>query len=158
MRHRCCCCQRDDRTGGQRALVLHLHEMRLPTFPVNIALAIIRFDDDRKRNIGAPDDWSLDIRRRLKAAQRKAPPAKGLQAGQGGMAAQVCTSREPIDRYFNEVLIDVNTVFRLVPRPLTTAIIASAIPAAIRPYSMAVAPHSSARNFPIVRFKFTSTA
>src|SRR5262249_45006214 len=45
--------------------------------------------------------------------------------------------------YFSELLIEVNLVFRFVPRPLTTAIIASEMPAAIRPYSMAVAPDSS---------------
>jgi len=44
------------------------------------------------------------------------------------------------EAYFSEVLIEVNLVFRLVPRPLTTAMIASEIPAAISPYSMAVAP------------------
>lgn len=32
---------------------------------------------------------------------------------------------------------------RFVPRPLTTAIIAKAMPAAIRPYSIAVAPETS---------------
>jgi hypothetical protein len=42
--------------------------------------------------------------------------------------------------YFNEVLTDENVVLRVLPKPLTTAIIASAIPAAIRPYSIAVAP------------------
>ena len=42
--------------------------------------------------------------------------------------------------YFNELLIDVNMLLRLVPRPFTAAIIASEIPAAIRPYSIAVAP------------------
>src|ERR1700686_859412 len=47
------------------------------------------------------------------------------------------------DVYFSEALIEVNLAFRLVPRPLTTAMIASEIPAAIRPYSMAVAPDSS---------------
>jgi hypothetical protein len=36
----------------------------------------------------------------------------------------------------------VNLVFRFVPRPLTTVMIAIEIPAAIRPYSMAVAPDS----------------
>src|ERR1700687_6442309 len=45
--------------------------------------------------------------------------------------------------YFSELLIEVNLVFRLEPRPLTTAMIASEIPAAIRPYSIAVAPDSS---------------
>jgi hypothetical protein len=33
--------------------------------------------------------------------------------------------------YFNEVLIELSMVFRLLPSPLTTAMIASAIPAAI---------------------------
>ncbi len=43
-----------------------------------------------------------------------------------------------------------NLVFRLVPRPFTMAMIASEMPAAIKPYSMAVAPDSSARNLRIV--------
>jgi hypothetical protein len=50
------------------------------------------------------------------------------------------------DHYFSEVLTELNTVFRLVPRPLTAAMIARAIPAAISPYSMAVAADSSAKN------------
>src|ERR1039458_8514210 len=37
----------------------------------------------------------------------------------------------------------VNLAFNWVPRPLTTAIIAMEIPAAIRPYSIAVAPELS---------------
>jgi hypothetical protein len=49
-------------------------------------------------------------------------------------------------RYFNEVLIELNIVFRLLPRPLTAAMIASEMPAAISPYSMAVAPDSSLQN------------
>src|SRR4051812_37481520 len=40
--------------------------------------------------------------------------------------------------YLSEPLIEANLPFRLVPRPLTTAMIASAMPAAIRPYSIAV--------------------
>jgi hypothetical protein len=58
--------------------------------------------------------------------------------------------------YFNELLIDVNWLFRLVPRPLTTAMIASAIPAAIKPYSIAVAPDSSDKNFKKLRFTCAS--
>ena len=54
--------------------------------------------------------------------------------------------RTPNTSYFSELLIDVNFVLSLVPIPFTTAMIASAIPAAIKPYSMAVAPDSSARN------------
>jgi hypothetical protein len=42
--------------------------------------------------------------------------------------------------YFNEVLIEVNWVLSVVPRPFTAATIAIEIPAAIRPYSIAVAP------------------
>jgi len=45
--------------------------------------------------------------------------------------------------YLSEVLIELNLVFKLLPRPLTTAIIASEMPAAMRPYSIAVAPDSS---------------
>jgi hypothetical protein len=52
--------------------------------------------------------------------------------------------------YFREVLTEVNLVLSLAPIPLTTAMIASAMPAAIRPYSIAVAPVSSARNLRIV--------
>jgi hypothetical protein len=48
-------------------------------------------------------------------------------------------------RYFNEPLIEVNLVFSFVPRPFTTAMIARAIPAAINPYSIAVAPTGQPR-------------
>jgi len=60
------------------------------------------------------------------------------------VAQQLATSSL---RYFNEVLIELNLVLRFEPRPLTTVMIASEIPAAIRPYSMAVAPDSSDKNF-----------
>ena len=60
--------------------------------------------------------------------------------------------------HFNELLIEVNLSLRLVPRPFTTAIIASAIPAAIRPYSIAVAPDSSDKKLRKVRFKSASSA
>src|SRR6266550_9251349 len=62
--------------------------------------------------------------------------------------------------YFSELLIEVNLSLRLVPSPLTTAMMASEMPAAIRPYSIAVAPESSARNFankrlePVFRLDF----
>jgi hypothetical protein len=49
-------------------------------------------------------------------------------------------------RYFSEVLIDENLVFRWEPMPFTTAMMASEMPAAISPYSIAVAPVSSAQN------------
>src|ERR1700687_1445715 len=41
----------------------------------------------------------------------------------------------------------VKVVLSCVPRPLTTAMIATEMPAAMRPYSMAVAPDSSFTNF-----------
>ena len=47
--------------------------------------------------------------------------------------------------YFNEVETVEKVEFRLVPRAWTVAMIATAMPAAMRPYSMAVAPVSSAR-------------
>jgi hypothetical protein len=42
--------------------------------------------------------------------------------------------------YLSDVLIVVNVVLNEPPRPLTIAMMASEMPAAIRPYSMAVAP------------------
>ena len=47
-------------------------------------------------------------------------------------------------RYCNEVLIEVNLVFSLLPIPFTDVMMTSAMPAAIRAYSIAVAPVSSA--------------
>lgn len=45
-----------------------------------------------------------------------------------------------VGRHFNEELIELKLVLRVEPRPFTAAMMASAIPAAIRPYSIAVAP------------------
>ena len=56
-------------------------------------------------------------------------------------------------RYFSEEFTELNTPLRLVPRPFTAAMIASEMPAAIRPYSIAVAPFSSCRNPRKTRFK-----
>ena len=55
--------------------------------------------------------------------------------------------------YFKELLIEPNLSFIVVPRLFTTVMIASAIPAAIRPYSIADAPVSSDHNFEIMLFK-----
>lgn len=55
--------------------------------------------------------------------------------------------------YFKELLTEPNLSFKVVPRLFTTVMIASAIPAAIRPYSIAVAPDSSDQNFKTMRFK-----
>ena len=49
-------------------------------------------------------------------------------------------ANEPLRAYFSAVETDEKVVFRLVPRACTVAMMATEIPAAIRPYSMAVAP------------------
>lgn len=56
------------------------------------------------------------------------------------------------DIYLSDELIEVNLDFRFVPSPLIEPRIASDMPAAIRPYSMAVAPLSSSTNFNNIRF------
>ena len=56
----------------------------------------------------------------------------------GVPSAHVCTYA-----YLSAVETDWNVFFKLVPRPCTTAMIATEMPAAISPYSMAVAPDSS---------------
>jgi hypothetical protein len=48
-------------------------------------------------------------------------------------------------RYFNWVEMDENVLLSFVPSPFTTVMIAIEIPAAIKPYSMAVAAVSSLR-------------
>src|ERR1700694_3048013 len=62
------------------------------------------------------------------------------------------------EAYFSEVLIVVKVPVRAVPTPLTATMIAIAIPAAISPYSMAVAPDSSDKNFTKLRFNSASSA
>jgi predicted permease len=54
--------------------------------------------------------------------------------------------------YFSELFIDVNRPFRFEPRPLTVAMIARLMPAAINPYSIAVAADWSAKNLENVVF------
>ncbi len=60
------------------------------------------------------------------------------------------------DIYLSELLIDMKLALRVPPSKLTTAIIASEMPAAIRPYSIAVAPDSSDQNLEKRRFNWTS--
>ena len=56
------------------------------------------------------------------------------------------TAADRVD-YFNADETEVNVVLSLEPRPFVTVMMATAMPAAISPYSMAVAPDSSRRNF-----------
>jgi hypothetical protein len=79
-------------------------------------------------------------------------PAEASPAG----LSFVDPARAGAERYFSELLMAVYCVFRFVPSPLTTAIMASAIPAAIRPYSIAVAPDSSDKKFSNSRFNSAS--
>lgn len=65
----------------------------------------------------------------------------GYQRAQGNRAVKIKVS------YFREVLMLTKFVDSFVPKPLTAVMIAMAMPAAIKPYSMAVAAVSSARNF-----------
>jgi hypothetical protein len=58
---------------------------------------------------------------------------------------QIRTGRHLEASYFKALETDPNVDLRLVPKPFTTGMIMTAIPAAIRPYSMAVAPDSSLR-------------
>src|SRR4026208_1717720 len=54
------------------------------------------------------------------------------------------TSQEVIRDQFSASFTLVKVEVSLVPRPCTTAMMATEMPAAIRPYSIAVAPDSSA--------------
>ena len=58
--------------------------------------------------------------------------------------------------HFNDELTSVNLELTVPPRPFTIAMMANAMPAAIRPYSIAVAPDSSDKKFKIVRFNSAS--
>lgn len=54
--------------------------------------------------------------------------------------------REGLKTYFNEVLMLEKVELSEVPTPLTAAMIAIAMPAAMSPYSIAVAPDSFFKN------------
>ena len=60
--------------------------------------------------------------------------------------------------YFSEVEMLLKLVLSCVPTPCTAVMIAIAMPAAIRPYSMAVAPDSSLKNFEMSDFMAGSTS
>ena len=66
---------------------------------------------------------------------RASPRRKGDPASAAGHQLGI----KPAN-YFNAVETDEKVVFRLVPSACTVAMMATAMPAAIRPYSMAVAP------------------
>src|ERR1700712_368280 len=87
----------------------------------------------------APDiARSGEIRVRQPAAVRK--PHSQNNEGPGVAGAFEAGSTVA---YFSEVEIVLKLVHSWVPTPFTAVMIAIAMPAAIRPYSMAVAPDSS---------------
>jgi hypothetical protein len=61
-----------------------------------------------------------------------------------GSRSLSATSRAP--SHFRLVLIALNFVFKVPPMLFTAVMITRAMPAAIKPYSIAVAPDSSLRN------------
>jgi hypothetical protein len=69
-----------------------------------------------------------------------------LAADYSAQPGEIARLKTSLPDYFSWLEMLLNVVFNFVPRPLTTAMIATDIPAAIRPYSMAVAPLSSSRN------------
>src|ERR1700683_5500118 len=60
----------------------------------------------------------------------------------GGLAERRLANK---GRYFTPLETAANVPLRLLPTPFTTAMMDTAMPEAIRPYSMAVAPDSSLR-------------
>src|ERR1700760_4443357 len=88
---------------------------------------------------------SLQVRTTVNRSIRRSAERKDPRGGSRGFfvpqlpAPSLSARRKPLT-YFRELLIDVYTPFRLLPNPLTTAMIAREMPAAIKPYSIAVAP------------------
>src|SRR5258705_12989332 len=76
---------------------------------------------------------------------------RGLSPRERRRAATVAWRLLPTHRYFSAVLTAVNRVLRVAPTPLTAVMITRLTPAAIRQYSIAVAPESSTRNLEINR-------
>ena len=101
------------------------------------------------------------VDRLWKAPESRAAKTTSPARGQSPSRALVKTGNEESSprwemgggNYFKEVLIEPNLSFKLVPRLFTTVMIASAMPAAMRPYSIAVAPDSSDQNFETMCFK-----
>ena len=89
------------------------------------------------------------------ARRKKAPP----DAKSGRARATYwwsCPLRKGKECYFNWVEIELKLAVSAVPTPFTAAMIASAMPAAISPYSIAVAPDSSDKNFDNISRKAAS--
>jgi len=87
-------------------------------------------------------DPAASLRQRA-APEKSAVSCKNVREA---VAAETEIREPPADAsYLTAVETDPNVVLRLVPAPLTTAMMLTAIPDASKPYSMAVAPDSSLR-------------
>src|SRR4051812_39870765 len=101
-----------------------------------------RHADQRRRDLIVAAACRRPCRTSRRAASERRILRELLSAknGKGPGLPRAFAARQSAPVYFSDVLIEVNLVFRLEPRPFTTVMIASEMPAAIRPYSMAVAP------------------
>jgi hypothetical protein len=79
---------------------------------------------------------------------------KNQETGRSARPVSKCPPK--MGGYFSEVLMLLKVPLSAVPTPFTAVMIAIAIPAAIKPYSMAVAPDSFLRNFKIMDFMAVS--
>ena len=95
-------------------------------------------------------DW-VDMAVNMRRVRRRQPVHWPVQMKRPGACARSLRTPCLFD-YFNELLIEVKTELIPVPMPFTAAMIAIAIPAAISPYSMAVAPDSFLKNFESIAF------
>jgi hypothetical protein len=75
----------------------------------------------------------------------------GVGRGQSREGAFDQTGVANSDCYFKALEIEANVPLRLLPVPLTAAMMATAMAEAMRPYSMAVAPDSSLRKVVTLR-------
>src|SRR3954453_15324141 len=91
---------------------------------------------NRGNNTPVGCGWKVDI-----SPQHPWPKTK-----ETGRLARPVPNGPRNGRYFSELLMVSKFVLSLLPRPFTAVMIAIAIPAAIQPYSMAVAPDSSLKN------------
>jgi hypothetical protein len=94
----------------------------------------------------AGDERPSVIKKRRPADDEANRPSAGQQLPVLAKGAASLVPRGKSFDYFSELLIEVNLLLRLVPKPFTATMIAIEMPAAIRPYSMAVAPDSSLQN------------
>jgi hypothetical protein len=78
-------------------------------------------------------------------AQIKVPYVDGISERKTRQQGRALTRPPSEAAYFSCVEIEEKVVLSFVPTPLTAVMMATAIPGAIWPYSMAVAPDSSAR-------------